>query len=77
MQLLVGLAILLLIGLINALPIVFRVFCTNCIATFVTPAGHRKYGEYQETESYSSLVKEGFGVQSRWASDSVAKIKKA
>jgi hypothetical protein len=77
MQLLIWLAILLLIGLVKALPIVFRIFCRNCIAAFVTPTGHRKYGEYEESESYSSLVKEGFGVQPRWASDSVAKIKKA
>lgn len=72
----VYLAIFAIVILAAVIPVLFRLFCGGCIAGFVTPPAHTRYGEYKHTEAYASLVKEGFGVKSQWASDAVAKIKK-
>ncbi len=80
MQILAYLLILALIWLIGTLPTVtrflFRIFCRYGVAAFVTPASHSRYGDCEKTEGYDSLVRGGFGIESWWASNSVAKMKK-
>ena len=78
MGLLVWLGVVIFFWLLANLPRIirffFRNFCRIGIATFVTPDGHLKYGDFEDSEGYNSLSKEGYDVESLWPSDSVAKL---
>jgi len=67
---------LLIVGIIAAIPPAFRGMCQYFIAPFFTPKGHVHFGDYLDTEAYSSLQREGYGVEPLWASDAVRSIEK-
>lgn len=80
MGIVIWLGVMLFFWLLGNLPKIirffFRNFCRIGVAPLVTPSGHLKYGDYTDSEGYRSLTSEGFGVESLWSSDSVAKLKK-
>ena len=79
MNIIVWLAIKVLLYGIRIAPTIFNFFfkwfCQIFIAGFVTPKGHRKYGEYHESKAYRDLIAEGYYVQPWFAATSVARIK--
>ena len=60
----------------KAIRFVFLSFCRFCIAPFVTPTGYLRYGDCEGSSGYDSLTREGFEVESKWASDALQRIQK-
>ena len=46
----------------------------SMVAGFVTPKNHRPIGNYEESEGYESLRKEGFDVTADWAGNAMSKV---
>lgn len=68
---------LLIAGIIAAIPPTFRALCRFCIAPFITPAGHARFGQYRDTEAFRSLERDHYSVTPDWSSDAVRSIEKA
>lgn len=71
--LIVWIVIMAFCGLVALIPIVFRLFCSLIIAPLCTPKGHRRYGDYKESEGYDALRRENYGVTPILSSDAMKK----
>jgi hypothetical protein len=50
---------------------IFYWTCGFAIARWLTPAGHRRFGDYKGSDGFAVLAKEAYRVTASWASDAV------
>jgi hypothetical protein len=49
---------------------------SRVVARRITPPQYIRYGRYDTSEAYDSLVREGYGVSANWSSDAVQALMK-
>jgi hypothetical protein len=58
------------------LPFGLGALTTSLLSKYVTPAGHRRCGDYDDSKSAVELRRDGYGIEVDWSSNALARVPK-
>jgi hypothetical protein len=52
----------------------FYFFCGIAIARWITPIGHRRFGDCKRSDGYALLAGENYGIKPDWAGNAISRL---